>query len=66
MQFQTYCNEVFPREKWERMLRRSTKTLLVMKLTSIFLLVAAIQVSARGVAQNITFSAKEAQHHVFR
>ncbi|MBL7736713.1 MAG: carboxypeptidase-like regulatory domain-containing protein, partial [Chitinophagaceae bacterium] len=31
-----------------------------MKLTSICLLVAAIQVSARGVAQNINFSAKEA------
>jgi len=60
MQFQTYCNEVSLREKWGRILRCSTKTLLVMKLTSICLLVAAIQVSARGVAQNITFSAKEA------
>lgn len=60
MQFQTYCNGVSLREKWGRILRCSTKTLLVMKLTSICLLVAAIQVSAKGVAQNINFSAKEA------
>src|SRR5579872_1818997 len=35
-----------------------TKTLLVMKLTGILLLVTALQVSARSVAQTVTYEAK--------
>jgi TonB-linked SusC/RagA family outer membrane protein len=35
-----------------------TKTLLVMKLTGIFLLATVLQVSARGTAQTVTYEAK--------
>src|ERR1700722_13086081 len=36
--------------------RFSTKTVLVMKLTSFFLLAACLQVSARGLSQTVSFS----------
>ena len=38
--------------------RISTKTVLVMKLTSFFLLAACLQVSARGLSQTVTFSGR--------
>ena len=38
--------------------RFSTKTVLVMKLTSFFLLAACLQVSARGLSQTVTFSGR--------
>lgn len=43
---------------WPALSRRRsfTKTLLVMKLTSLLLLAACLQVSARGFSQNITYS----------
>jgi TonB-linked SusC/RagA family outer membrane protein len=47
---------VTPTTPWQRDL---TKTLLVMKLTGIFLLVTAIQVSARSTAQTVTYEAKK-------
>ena len=37
-----------------------TKTLLVMKLTGILLLATALQVSARGTAQTVTYTAQDA------
>lgn len=39
--------------------RSSTKTLLVMKLTLLLLTVAMLQVSAKGLSQNISFSGKD-------
>lgn len=53
MHFKALCN----RPAWLR-LRCITKTMLVMKLTSIFILVACLQVSARGLSQTVTFSGK--------
>jgi TonB-dependent starch-binding outer membrane protein SusC len=46
-----------PTRAWRRDL---TKTLLVMKLTGILILAAAIHVSARSVAQTVTYEAKKA------
>ena len=53
MQINAICN----RPAWLRR-RYITKTLLVMKLTSIFLLVACLQVSARSWSQTVSFSGK--------
>jgi hypothetical protein len=39
--------------------RPAIKTLLVMKLTIILLTVCCLHVSARGLAQSVTFSGKE-------
>lgn len=41
-------------------LRLLTKTLIIMKLTAFFMLLWLLQVQARGVSQNITFSARNA------
>ena len=38
----------------------TTKTLLVMKLTAVLLIVACLQVSAKGNAQNISISQRNA------
>jgi TonB-dependent starch-binding outer membrane protein SusC len=48
---------LFNRPAWRRH-RFSTKTVLVMKLTSFFLLAACLQVSARGLSQTVTFSGR--------
>lgn len=53
MQLRALCN---PRPPGKR--GSLTKTLLVMKLTTILLLTAALQVSARSDAQTVTYSAK--------
>src|SRR5712664_2486983 len=53
MEFKAFCN----RPAWLRH-RCITKTVLVMKLTSIFILAACLQVSARGFSQTVTFSGK--------
>src|SRR5580698_9604558 len=37
----------------------SNKTVLVMKLTSFLIIVACLQVSARGLSQTVTFSGKD-------
>ncbi|WP_158644148.1 hypothetical protein [Pseudobacter ginsenosidimutans] len=39
--------------------RRITKTLLVMKLTTVLLLAAMVNVSAKSFSQNISFSGKD-------
>src|SRR5580658_10316755 len=48
---------LFDRPAWRRH-RIATKTVLVMKLTSFFLLAACLQVSARGLSQTVTFSGR--------
>jgi len=53
MEFKAFCN----RPAWRR-LRCITKTMLVMKLTSIIILATCLQVSARGLSQTVTFSGK--------
>ena len=53
MQFKALC----ARPAWLRR-RNITKTLLVMKLTSILLLAACLQVSARAHSQTVNFSGK--------
>lgn len=49
---------LFVRSAYERH-RTLTKTLLVMKLTLVLLTAAALQVSAKGTAQTVTFSGKD-------
>ncbi|MGF6847040.1 TonB-linked SusC/RagA family outer membrane protein [Chitinophaga sp. W3I9] len=56
MQLKAICNSG-TRRYW-KFAGLSTKTLLVMKLTSFMLLLAALQVSAKGSAQTVTYSAK--------
>jgi TonB-dependent starch-binding outer membrane protein SusC len=48
-----YCMRI--PDRWKR---SSTKSLLVMKLTFLFLTAALLQVSARGLSQNISFNGK--------
>src|SRR5882672_4760890 len=43
----------------QRLLRGITKTLLVMKLTILFLTVAFLNVSAKGLSQTVTISGKD-------
>ncbi len=57
MQLKAICNSG-TRRYW-KFAGLSTKTLLVMKLTSFMLLIAALQVSAAGSAQTVTYSARE-------
>ena len=54
MQIKAICD----RPAWLRR-RYITKTLLVMKLTSVFLLAAALQVSAHGWSQTISYSGRD-------
>jgi len=54
MQIKAICN----RPAWLRH-RYITKTLLVMKLTSVFLLAAFLQVSAHGWSQTISYSGRD-------
>jgi TonB-linked SusC/RagA family outer membrane protein len=70
MQIRILCNrlraDITPRRAFPRS-RLSTKTLLVMKLTVLFLTVAILHVSARGVSQTVTISGKNISlQQVFR
>lgn len=56
MQLKAICNSG-TRRYW-KFAELSTKITLVMRLTSILLLIAALQVSAEGSAQTVTYSAK--------
>lgn len=57
MLFKAHCRPVVPSP--DRQPSRFTKTLQVMKLTLILLTAAALQVSAKGSAQTVTFTGKE-------
>ncbi len=56
MKFKVLCNPAFHAYWLKRVF--STKTMLVMKLTTILLLATALQVTAKGTAQTVTYSAK--------
>jgi TonB-linked SusC/RagA family outer membrane protein len=56
MQLKAICNSCA--RKYLRFTGLSTQILLVMRLTTFMLLIAALQVSAKGKAQTITYSAK--------
>jgi len=56
MQLKAICNS--GTRKYWKFAELSTKILLAMRLTSILLLAAALQVSAKGSAQTVTYTAK--------